>query len=203
MSEKLVDKIPDVFFDWYGRLIPGVFVVMLYYFECGSLPSKIRGTELFLLGAIAYIIGHFLQPLSSRIAVCLRKENLEVTYRKAIRQDRIKSTALVTKAHAEAVSMFSSALGALAVWVLCSLKDSSSAGCHLFVVAAIVAALGFERVDARDRKIRELLLISKPWTTRSAAALYQEFLDKNPAERAAMEVWESAPLVDDVEPKKP
>lgn len=203
MSEKLVDKIPDVFFDWYGRLIPGVFVVMLYYFECGSLPAKIKGIELFLLGVIAYIIGHFLQPLSSRIAVCLRKQNLEVRYRKAIGQDRIKSTALVTKAHAEAVSMFSSALGAIAVWVLCSLKDSDAAGCHLFVVAAIVAALGFERADARDRKIRELLLGSKVSATRSAAGLYQEFLDKNPEERAAMEVWESAPLSDEIEPRKP
>ncbi|MDQ5981132.1 MAG: hypothetical protein QG602_4110 [Verrucomicrobiota bacterium] len=38
---------------------------------------------------------------------------------------------------------------------------------------------------------------------REAAGLYQEFLDKNPEERTAMEVWESAPLVDDVEPKKP
>ena len=38
---------------------------------------------------------------------------------------------------------------------------------------------------------------------REAAVVYQEFLDKNPEERAAMEVWESAPLVDDIEPKKP
>jgi predicted CopG family antitoxin len=38
---------------------------------------------------------------------------------------------------------------------------------------------------------------------RAAAGLYQQFLDNNPQERAAMEVWESAPLVDDVEPKKP
>jgi predicted CopG family antitoxin len=37
---------------------------------------------------------------------------------------------------------------------------------------------------------------------REAAVLYQEFLDKNPEERAAMEVWESAPLVDDVETKR-
>ena len=36
-----------------------------------------------------------------------------------------------------------------------------------------------------------------------AANLYQQFLDEHPEERAAMEVWESAPLVDDVEPKKP
>lgn len=38
---------------------------------------------------------------------------------------------------------------------------------------------------------------------REAAGLYQQFLNDNPAERAAMEVWESAPLVDEVEPKKP
>ena len=40
-------------------------------------------------------------------------------------------------------------------------------------------------------------------TNRAAAVVYQEFLDKNPEERAAMEVWESAPLSDEVEPRKP
>lgn len=38
---------------------------------------------------------------------------------------------------------------------------------------------------------------------REAAGLYRQFLDKNPAERAALELWESAPLVNEVEPKKP
>ena len=38
---------------------------------------------------------------------------------------------------------------------------------------------------------------------RTAAVLYQRFLEENSDERAAMEVWESAPLVDEVEPKKP
>ena len=38
---------------------------------------------------------------------------------------------------------------------------------------------------------------------RAAANAYQQFLDGSPGERAAMEVWESAPLVDDVEPRKP
>ena len=36
----------------------------------------------------------------------------------------------------------------------------------------------------------------------AAALAYQEFLRENPEERAAMEVWESAPLVDDVETKR-
>lgn len=38
---------------------------------------------------------------------------------------------------------------------------------------------------------------------RAAAGAYQRFLDANPEERAAMEAWGSAPLVDDIEPRKP
>ena len=38
---------------------------------------------------------------------------------------------------------------------------------------------------------------------RAAAAAYHQFLEENPEERAAMDVWESAPLVDDIEPRKP
>jgi predicted CopG family antitoxin len=37
----------------------------------------------------------------------------------------------------------------------------------------------------------------------ASAIAYQQFLDGSPDERAAMEAWESAPLVDDLEPKKP
>ena len=38
---------------------------------------------------------------------------------------------------------------------------------------------------------------------RASAVVYKQFLEDNPDERAAMEVWESAPLVDEIEPKKP
>ncbi len=38
---------------------------------------------------------------------------------------------------------------------------------------------------------------------RAAATAYQRFLDEDPDERAAMELWESAHLVDDVESDKP
>lgn len=38
---------------------------------------------------------------------------------------------------------------------------------------------------------------------RAAATTYQRFLQENPAERAAMEVWEAAPLVDRIDPRKP
>jgi predicted CopG family antitoxin len=45
--------------------------------------------------------------------------------------------------------------------------------------------------EHRDRKLRE------------AAETYEQFLHKNPAEREAMEVWESTPLSDTIEPKQP
>ena len=38
---------------------------------------------------------------------------------------------------------------------------------------------------------------------RASAVVYCQFLEDNPGERAAMEVWESAPLVDEIEPTKP
>jgi predicted CopG family antitoxin len=37
---------------------------------------------------------------------------------------------------------------------------------------------------------------------RTSAIVYQQFLRDNPDERMAMEVWECAPLVDEIEPGK-
>lgn len=36
-----------------------------------------------------------------------------------------------------------------------------------------------------------------------SAQAYEQFLRENPAEREAIEVWESAPLSDSIEPKRP
>jgi predicted CopG family antitoxin len=38
---------------------------------------------------------------------------------------------------------------------------------------------------------------------RKSAAAYEKFLRDNPREREAMEEWESAPLVNEVEPPRP
>ena len=38
---------------------------------------------------------------------------------------------------------------------------------------------------------------------RQAAEVYQQFLHDNPEERAAMEVWEGAPLSENPEPHRP
>ena len=46
----------------------------------------------------------------------------------------------------------------------------------------------------REHRMRE---------NRRAATVYRQFLQDNPEERGAMEVWESAPLVGEIEPKQP
>lgn len=38
---------------------------------------------------------------------------------------------------------------------------------------------------------------------RESAKAYEEFLRDHPAEREAMEVWESAPLAETIEPREP
>ena len=38
---------------------------------------------------------------------------------------------------------------------------------------------------------------------RASAVVYQQFLQENPDEQAAMEVWETAPLATEVESRKP
>jgi hypothetical protein len=38
---------------------------------------------------------------------------------------------------------------------------------------------------------------------RASAVVYEQFLRENPDEQAAMEMWESAPLVAGIEPRKP
>ncbi len=45
--------------------------------------------------------------------------------------------------------------------------------------------------EHRDRKLRE------------GALAYEQFLKDHPAEREAMEVWESAPLAETIEAKRP
>ena len=55
-------------------------------------------------------------------------------------------------------------------------------------ISAYVRSL-IER-EHRDRKLQE------------AARTYEQFLNDNPSEREAMEVWESAPLTDTIEPKQ-
>jgi hypothetical protein len=38
---------------------------------------------------------------------------------------------------------------------------------------------------------------------RASAIVYEQFLRDNPDEQSAMEVWESAPLVTEIEPRRP
>lgn len=63
--DKVVQNLPDVWYDWYARLIPGCFGLGLYLYFSSSIqttPTTVQ-VVLFLLGG--YGLGHVLQPLTS------------------------------------------------------------------------------------------------------------------------------------------
>lgn len=154
---KLIDKLPDVHFDWYARFLPGTFIILVYRYTKGA-PYTLEpsGSKLLLLIGIAYLIGHVLQPFASRCAVVFRKDAIEKIYTAAKKDKDLKSMAAkVTKAHAESVSMFSIFLGVILIWLKWGLL-SESWRCGLLVIAVGFFVAGFERVDARERKIKEL-----------------------------------------------
>ena len=65
-TEKLADKIPDVYFDWYARLIPGV-LALIFYFVVSNEAVKYSAMNIFLYCGVSYLMGHTVQPLSSLI----------------------------------------------------------------------------------------------------------------------------------------
>jgi hypothetical protein len=63
-GKSLLDKIPDIAFDWYARIVPGFICGFLIVFAFEIPLEKVSANFLFAaLGA--YIIGHLLQPFSS------------------------------------------------------------------------------------------------------------------------------------------
>ncbi|WP_375583460.1 hypothetical protein [Cyclobacterium xiamenense] len=95
--EKLTEKIPDIWFDWYARLLPGCLAISFYLITNDIPMNSVRENGLVLLFS-GYLLGHLIQPLSSGLI------NLF--------SDRIKrkKAKLVSKAYAEFVGFFSLAL---------------------------------------------------------------------------------------------
>jgi len=60
---KAVSGVPDVWFDWYARFIPGCVTVALFYFlNGGEIPDRIGATQLTLFLIGGYFIGFLIQP---------------------------------------------------------------------------------------------------------------------------------------------
>ena len=126
-------KLPDVWYDWYARLIPGVIGVLLFAFSYDFVVRPLGGSESFLVLLFGYVAGHFVAPFSSWAT-----RRFEFAADKT-RRDRLvkcftdegppssadlgsgRPAELASKAHAEAVSslsgfIFLTAVGIGQVW---------------------------------------------------------------------------------------
>ncbi len=109
--KSLTDKIPDVWFDWYGRLIPGCIGIIIYI-------SIFRDNYEFLfknflkLLFLAYLIGHIFQPFSSGLINFWMKD---ISKRK---------TKIVSKSYAELVGFISILIIALVLLILYIIKNT-------------------------------------------------------------------------------
>lgn len=151
-GKNLFDKIPDLAFDWYARLIPGLIcfflIEVVYHFDQDVMLKN----SIFIL-LIAYIIGHITQPFSSGL-LQRRFKNL-----------RGKKGALLSKAYSELIGFFSCLLFSIA-FLLFKLIDNMINEANMIqhqyyyiLIAAIIIfwASVFSRKKAYDRKYKDQL----------------------------------------------
>lgn len=158
MNDKFINKIPDIYFDWYARLIPGSIAVASYFFF-GNKAFSTNATDLFVYAFAAYVCGHIIQPLSSLIVVNLFERvsgSNESTYAAAKKnKDLASPVGKVSKAHAESVGMLSSCLLVIAVaWYVFGLSNEWPRLLNFLIAYFFIAS--FERAWARRRKIDAL-----------------------------------------------
>ncbi len=155
-TDKLVERIADIQFDWYARLLPGGIAFVFYVYLSGH-PLDYTFPHLFACFALAYLIGHAVQPLSGLLIWLLQRwiksdQALYRRYKQQYGRDHLSS--LVNKAYSEATGMFSAAL--LIVGVMVFLGQYSR---YPALLAAYFSAMGVERVYARSRKIADLQVV--------------------------------------------
>lgn len=156
-------KLPDLWFDWYARFLPGIFGLLTFliiYLKDLDLKdlAYLKLPVLLLLLLIAYIIGHIIQPISSfivkRIEFCYHNEK---KYIKAKQDKKVSRLLLkkVSKAHAEANSMLSCFFMTLINLIY---YYTSKSGFSIILLCFLIFFIlfTFERTSARNRKINEL-----------------------------------------------
>lgn len=120
LPDKIIGALPDIWFDWYARLIPGSFALGLYLYLSPSFckPDEINAVDVLVFLASGYAIGHFIQPLAEWLVKNVEgKYGNEGSYVEAKHDPRIGASLLnkVSKAHAEAVSMLACVFGCCSI----------------------------------------------------------------------------------------
>lgn len=155
-AEKIAERITDIQFDWYARLLPGGVAVVFYFYLSGDRPDYAAGV-LVACTMVAYLLGHAVQPLSGFCIGWLQRKidtddeaaRIYREYKQEFGRDHLSS--VVLKAHAEATGMFSAAV--LLPCVIIFLGKNSALGVSL---ALYFLLMSFERVRARRYKILDM-----------------------------------------------
>jgi len=158
MVEKAIDKLPDVWFDWYARLLPGCFGVALHDYLSSSDPGTPKAREVVLLLLFGYGLGHILQPLTGFVIKRIEKRfGNESKYAKGKKDADIKPSSLgkISKAHAEANSMLSFGF-ALLLNMIVSWNSTRLNKWYACIALIYFGLAAVERTWARNRKIDDL-----------------------------------------------
>lgn len=150
-------RIPDFWYDWYARLIPGSIGVSLYLFSINFQILAISTSQILLFLLIGYIVGFILSPISSHLTrkVVSKHPKNEVIYSTAKLNPQISPDVYnkISKAYAEACSMLT-----IAIMIGLSVFFFKN---YIHVTALLISVIYFvimwiERIYARKRKIEEL-----------------------------------------------
>lgn len=155
--DEIAEKLPDVYFDWYARLLPGVAGVIAFAVKGTAEQRAYVSEHVAITVFIGYLVGHFIQPAGSFIAKQLEKsENVEEAFSAYKgRSDKIPELiAKASKAHAEAVSMASGSLVASCLVIYYGIT-SCVWDSWLIAAALVLFLFTIERVKARSRKVRD------------------------------------------------
>lgn len=109
--KSLTDKIPDVWFDLYARLIPGC-IGIIFYVVTFSVNYEFLINNILVLLFLAYLVGHFIQPLSSGLVNIWMKNIAK------------RKTNIVSKAYAELVGFNSVLIISLILLILSIIKNN-------------------------------------------------------------------------------
>ena len=155
----MFSNLPDIWFDWYARLLPGTFGVFIFDFSFNHFififPTFERMIVIIIIG---YIVGPLIQPLvGAIIKVIEKREGVEDIYRRAKPDPNTKESSLrkVSKFHTEANSMLACALF-LAVNVIYFWGDNSFYSVLYIVLFLYCLWAMVQRIKSRSRKIKDL-----------------------------------------------
>jgi hypothetical protein len=152
-TDKLAEKIPDIYFDWYARFLPGA-VAVIYFLYYNPDKVHVEVTYVAVYGFLAYMIGHIVQPASELVIKFFQKiiGTNEDLYAKSKKDPALINGCLkASKAFAESVGFFSACLAIICCCVYFEIKDMLSI---IFIVYFFAASI--ERSYSRKRKIQDL-----------------------------------------------